>query len=651
MVVQRKAIPQIGEFLLGHFESGGDFAKRRHTQIRQQADRRAAGRARAEQQRVAVTGGQQKHLGPKVVQPLAQFETQGNGRGGVCRRPGLGKLFVAAGARRCRNPGRFAYAGHIGHERCEARKINRAPQNAQYFQHQRPQRMRGKWLFAQPVNAACNVRGVRRGLTFAPEGVRAGGSQRADGSSIGIEPHVKVVTGADDVTQAFAQAVALGEAAGEEAVDRVGRDASGKSVKGKVRRRYACLANRPQPAEQFQHGFAGQFGGVQRCIERAQALPDHTIQYGRSAIGQKDFEDAVGVIVGYRAGEITLEEFLADHDIGLFRGNYIRGNYNGWVRVVLLVAVALAACPVFCLGADADLASALLAAKNADERAILLRGHDQVELAAALEGIEKSAGALYDKKDYPAALNAYEAALLTARETGAAAKVPFYFRRTGLSHALLGQNDAALASYRDGTTAAEATGDDVMLAENLHGSANILQRIGRYREALPFCERELALTEKAGEPEAMIRALNTYAQTLGELGRYRQALPLQERALELSRRSSRPDDYPLNLANLAMYYGSLGDDETSLRLLQSIPEPTANSLDVIAVEEVRVHREADAEASCGPPSRHRRRPASGEYKRHRCWIWGVPASTRQTGRCARQSGAEPGHKSGPSEQK
>ena len=270
---------------------------------------------------------------------------------------------------------------------------------------------------------------------------------------------------------------------------------------------------------------------------------------------------------------------------------------RGAITVITALAVCTLAGSVLCPGAEGDLVSSVLAAKSAEERAILLRGHDPRELASALEGIAKSADNFYAAKDYPAALHAYETALDLARQTGAAGKAPFYFRRLGISHALLGQNDAALAAYSDGISAAEAAHDDAMLAENLHGEANILQRIGRYREALPFCEREYALTEKVGKVEDMVRALNTYAQTLGELGRVREALPLQSRALELSRRSSRPDDYALNLGNFAMYYAQLGDCETALRLLEPLPASNPNDQDAIARCEAELHRPVEAETA------------------------------------------------------
>jgi len=263
---------------------------------------------------------------------------------------------------------------------------------------------------------------------------------------------------------------------------------------------------------------------------------------------------------------------------------------------VLLMA-SLAAWAALCPCAERDLASSLLAAKNEQERLGLLRGHAPPELASALDAVERTAVAGFEAKDFAAALNAYETLLVLAPEAGASAKLPFYFRRIGICHSLLAQNDAALAAYRAGLAAAEKSGDDQMLAENLHGAANILQRIGRYREALPLCQRECALTEKSGRPEPQLRALTTYGQVLTGLGRLRESLASHERAFELSRRSSQPEDYSLCLGNLAIAYGGLGDWETTLRLLRSLPSTNANSLNAMAISQVRLHRDADARIS------------------------------------------------------
>lgn len=267
------------------------------------------------------------------------------------------------------------------------------------------------------------------------------------------------------------------------------------------------------------------------------------------------------------------------------------------MRAAAFLLVALAVYPVYYPYADGDLISALLDARNPEERAGLLRGHDPRELAATLDGIEKSAGASYDAKNFPAALNAYDAALLLAHELGAAAKLPFYFRRAGICHAQLGQTEAALDAYRAGIAAAEQTDDSEMLMENLHGAALNLQRLGRYREALTFCRRESALAEKSGQPEALIHALTNTEEVLQKLGRLREALPLTERAFDLSRRSSQPADYATTLGNLGILYSEIGEYETSLRILRGQPDPTPNTLNSIAICEVRLHREADAEVS------------------------------------------------------
>jgi tetratricopeptide (TPR) repeat protein len=170
------------------------------------------------------------------------------------------------------------------------------------------------------------------------------------------------------------------------------------------------------------------------------------------------------------------------------------------MRIAILLTAAFALSPALCLSADGDLVSALLAARNADERAALLRGHDRQSLAAALEGIEKSAGASFDAKEYAAALDSFQAALAVGRELAAAAKLPFYFRRIGMCLALLGHNEDAVAAYREGIAAAEKTDDSAMLGENLHGAALNLQRLGRYREALPLCQGSMLWRRNRASP-------------------------------------------------------------------------------------------------------------------------------------------------------
>ena len=267
------------------------------------------------------------------------------------------------------------------------------------------------------------------------------------------------------------------------------------------------------------------------------------------------------------------------------------------MRVVRYFTLTMAVFAVIGLAAENDLAVSLLAARNAEEQVALLRGHVPEDLETALDTIEKTAGARFDAKDYPVAEKDYEVAVSLAKANGDTARLPLFFRRIGLSHSYQGQSEPALASFREGIEASEKVKDDVMLAENLHGAANTLQRLSRLQEALPLCEREYAITVKVGQPDAIVRALATYSQTLGQLGRLREALPLNEKAVEVAKSSTRPADYWLMTGNLAVSYAELGDLETALRLELSVPSPTPYDLDSIAVIEVQLHREAEAEVA------------------------------------------------------
>jgi hypothetical protein len=134
----------------------------------------------------------------------------------------------------------------------------------------------------------------------APPAGRGSARQPADGGSVGARPQAETAAGFDRITKPLAQAVVLREALREETINRVGRDPGGKRVERKIAR--STRGESPQPAEQFQHGFARQLGRVRGSVEGTQPSPDHAIQNGRGAIGEQGFEDAIGVFTGCRSG-------------------------------------------------------------------------------------------------------------------------------------------------------------------------------------------------------------------------------------------------------------------------------------------------------------------------------------------------------------
>jgi tetratricopeptide (TPR) repeat protein len=140
------------------------------------------------------------------------------------------------------------------------------------------------------------------------------------------------------------------------------------------------------------------------------------------------------------------------------------------------------------LAQPVGLVNQVLAAPDAAARDALLSGRTHDELVAALPPVEKAAAAAFEAGNAAVALNRYQSALALARAAGDLARPPLYLRRLGLVLNQLGRSDDAIEAYPQGIAASEAAGDNVMLAENLHGAANRLQAIGHYQEALPLCE-------------------------------------------------------------------------------------------------------------------------------------------------------------------
>jgi hypothetical protein len=80
-------------------------------------------------------------------------------------------------------------------------------------------------------------------------------------------------------------------------VDRVSGHSRGQSVERKIPGRAGFLAESPDPAEQFHHGFAGEFGAGFGRVERTEPASHHTVKNGRGAIDKQGFQKAFRVLV------------------------------------------------------------------------------------------------------------------------------------------------------------------------------------------------------------------------------------------------------------------------------------------------------------------------------------------------------------------
>jgi CHAT domain-containing protein/tetratricopeptide (TPR) repeat protein len=99
-------------------------------------------------------------------------------------------------------------------------------------------------------------------------------------------------------------------------------------------------------------------------------------------------------------------------------------------------------------------------------------------------------------------------------------------------------------------------------AAALHAKVVELYRAGKYSEALPFAQRELANAEKTFGPDHadVVAKLNNLAAIYQNLGRYADAEPLYRRLLAIREKALGPDhpDVALSLNYLAVIYQNLG---------------------------------------------------------------------------------------------
>ncbi|MCL0084523.1 tetratricopeptide repeat protein, partial [Dehalococcoidia bacterium] len=116
----------------------------------------------------------------------------------------------------------------------------------------------------------------------------------------------------------------------------------------------------------------------------------------------------------------------------------------------------------------------------------------------------------------------------------------------------------------------KADGETEDVARFLDTIGLFLHHMGLYPSALPFCERALAIKERAFGPDhpEVATTLNNLAVLYQQQGKYDEALPLLQRALAIDERALGPDN-PLmatSLNNLAVLYQQQGKYDEALPL-------------------------------------------------------------------------------------
>ena len=138
---------------------------------------------------------------------------------------------------------------------------------------------------------------------------------------------------------------------------------------------------------------------------------------------------------------------------------------------------------------------------------------------------------------------------------------------------------------------------DALDAAGLNEQATQLYNQGRYSEAIPLAQRELAIREKTLGPDHpdVAQSLNLLANLYDAQGNYADAEFLYQRSLAIREKSLGPD-HPLvadalnNLANLYTKQGRLADAERLYKRSLAIYEKTLDPDHHVVARSLRILR-------------------------------------------------------------
>lgn len=118
-----------------------------------------------------------------------------------------------------------------------------------------------------------------------------------------------------------------------------------------------------------------------------------------------------------------------------------------------------------------------------------------------------------------------------------------------------GDLDGAVAAFLAAATQAADLGDR---ATGFNNACVLLNRLGRYEEALQACEQAVPLRRQQGDPRRLARGLNNTALALQYLGRYDDAIAHYHEALDINRQRQDWQSVAINLSNLSLLQSTVG---------------------------------------------------------------------------------------------
>ena len=189
----------------------------------------------------------------------------------------------------------------------------------------------------------------------------------------------------------------------------------------------------------------------------------------------------------------------------------------------------------------ASLAAQIFAAGDDGARTALLDANRELAKPALVRAMNELAGKAYDRRDFAAALQMYEAACTVAGRIGDPRGLANCTYDSGLVHSELYQKEAALERFQSAISAYEALGAHEDLARVLNSAATLYRRSGDLNAALPFLNRAMQEAERSGNPVSVAQTNTNLANVYKSLGRYREGIQALQKALEITRRQPELD--------------------------------------------------------------------------------------------------------------
>ena len=189
--------------------------------------------------------------------------------------------------------------------------------------------------------------------------------------------------------------------------------------------------------------------------------------------------------------------------------------------------------------------------------------------------------------DLDASLKAYEEALKLFEQLGEKNRAPELLNEIGQIHAARSDYPEAQQYYQRSLARAEELGDKKQIAYALNSIGTVYSSLGNYLEALDYYHKSLAICEEIKNMALMASPLNNIGSTYRILGNNALALEYYHKSLQLTEASNDKRRIAVTLGNISQIHHSQGNYSQALEYLKralTLVEEAGHKADVVRYE-------------------------------------------------------------------